>query len=203
MEFRLIYSGRLPAETDKPRPEAKHAIRKHFSPQILNLWSEHPLLSWRGGFGEAGTERAIIEMDEIANKFKQISRSNHIWKFLPLIRREDFVSCELDILFLRRGGPGGLIKRGSGGGDLDNRIKVLFDALRIPDASQEVDDREQQSDEDPLYCLLENDELIDRFRVTTDRLLTPLGTDHINDVHIVIHVKTQVLNFKRADVSLW
>jgi hypothetical protein len=43
---------------------------------------------------------------------------------------EDDTSCSIDILFLHRDAPGRIVRSG---GDIDNRIKVLFDALRVPD----------------------------------------------------------------------
>jgi hypothetical protein len=112
------------------------------------------------------------------------------YRFLPLVRSKLGVICSLDILFLRRDEPGDLI---SGGGDIDNRIKVLFDALRVP-AENEVRGI-PGADEDPLLCLLEDDKLISEVNVVTDRLLTPMeGTDHINDVHLIIRVTTVVVN---------
>ena len=41
------------------------------------------------------------------------------------------------------------------GGDVDNRVKVLFDALRITAAKCEMEDYPNPSaDEDPFFCLL-------------------------------------------------
>lgn len=95
--------------------------------------------------------------------------------------------CSLDILFLRRDEPGSLIESG---GDIDNRIKVLFDALRMP-TDNEIRGFTPEQDEVPFLCLLEDDVLIAEFKVTTDRLLTPTGSGHPNsDVQLVIHVKT-------------
>ena len=46
------------------------------------------------------------------------------YRFVPLVREENGFSCSLDITFLRRDNVGSLIRNG---GDIDNRIKVLFD----------------------------------------------------------------------------
>lgn len=47
-----------------------------------------------------------------------------------------------------------------------------------------------ESDEDPFYCLLEDDKLITSISVTTDRLILPLaGPEHTNHVMLVIHVR--------------
>ena len=46
-----------------------------------------------------------------------------------------------------------------------------------------------ETDENPFYCLLDDDCLITNVSVTTDRLLTPKeGTEKINDVMLIIHV---------------
>lgn len=84
------------------------------------------------------------------------------------------------------------------GGDVDNRIKTLFDALRMPDA--DVADNYPQSF-DPLYCLLESDTLISGFDVDTGRLLMP-QTVRANEVHLVIEVTVRVLKLGSWNVCL-
>jgi len=47
------------------------------------------------------------------------------------------------------------------------------------------------SDEDPFFCLLEDDKLISKVQVETNWLLTPPAPgDHINDVHLIVRAKT-------------
>jgi len=109
------------------------------------------------------------------------------------------VACALDILFLRREGPGSLIRSG---GDIDNRLKVLFDALRMPQTCDEVCGDSPTPDEDPFFCLLEDDKLISKVAVETNWLLTPLAdNEHINDVHLVIRVKTIVTGSYRYETA--
>jgi threonine synthase len=77
------------------------------------------------------------------------------------------------------------------GGDIDNRIKVLFDALRMPKIGEFDAETPPAPDEAPFFCLLQDDSLITEIKVTTDRLLTPLQTEEdSDDVHLVIHVRT-------------
>ncbi|HKS73719.1 MAG TPA: hypothetical protein VJQ82_11025, partial [Terriglobales bacterium] len=46
-----------------------------------------------------------------------------------------------------------------------------------------------QDDEDPFFCLLQNDDVITEVNITTDRLLRPLqGEEHIHDVVLIIRV---------------
>ncbi len=76
-------------------------------------------------------------------------------------------------------------------GDIDNRLKTLFDALRIPQNEGELP-KESAPDisEDPFFCLLEDDMLITSVSVKTDRLLTPVKNQA--EVQLVIQVKTQL-----------
>jgi hypothetical protein len=50
-------------------------------------------------------------------------------KIAPLIFKQTDLLGELDITFIRQQQPGQLVKQG---GDIDIRIKMLFDALRDP-----------------------------------------------------------------------
>src|SRR3989442_17286 len=128
-----------------------------------------------------------------ATKFHRCGRN-----YLPLSNNSG-VACGLDILFLRRDQPGNLIQSG---GDIDNRIKVLFDALRMPQNCDEVDGPPEQ-DDNPFFCLLEDDRLIIDVKVTTDTLLTPMASDeHVNDVHLVIHVQT-ILLVHMNEAHMW
>ena len=107
-------------------------------------------------------------------------------RFVPLISKRGGFTCALDILFLRRDNPGYVI---SSGGDIDNRIKVLFDGLRMPSVVTELGGLPLDVDENPFYCLLEDDNLITQVSVTTDRLLTPQDSDErLHDVFLIIHV---------------
>jgi hypothetical protein len=95
------------------------------------------------------------------------NKNGDVYKCLYLIGEGHGLSCSLDVLFLRRDCPGGLVKHG---GDIDNRIKVLFDALRVP-ATSELPDVSPSDDENPFYCVVQDDKYIDKLTLTTDRLL--------------------------------
>src|SRR6202021_954972 len=86
-------------------------------------------------------------------------------RFVPLITEELCFRCSLDILFLRPEESGMVIR----GGDLDNRLKTLFDALRVPKNVDETGGL--SSSEDPTYCLLEDDSLISEVRFNPDEFL--------------------------------
>jgi hypothetical protein len=64
--------------------------------------------------------------------------------------------------------------------DVDNRLKTLFDALRMPDSPEELGAGTEQgkvspdADEDPFYVLLQDDREITHVSVMTDTLLEPV-----------------------------
>ena len=116
--------------------------------------------------------------------------TNGAFRFLPLITKDLDLVCTLEILILRRENPGDLVKTG---GDIDNRIKTLFDALRVPHGLDEIPTGVLPlQGEDPFYCLLEDDSLIVDFKVSTDRLLAPPppGEPDTN-VHVLLSVRVK------------
>jgi hypothetical protein len=77
-------------------------------------------------------------------------------------------------------------------GDLDNRLKTLIDTLRKPHNANELVGNEMPPvDEDPFYCLLEDDDLVTGLGVETDMLRGPLsnGSNDFSDVKLVISVE--------------
>jgi hypothetical protein len=126
------------------------------------------------------------------------------YRFVPLVNNRYGLACSLDILFLRRDDPGNVIEDSDSGGDVDNRIKVLFDGLRVPKYTSECEGMPPEEGENPFFCLLESDNLITDINITTDRLLTPMEQDEqIHDVHLVLHVTTKVVNAQRAWPDFW
>jgi len=186
MEFRLIYRGPLPAQgagTGGSRVQEKHAIRRQLHVQMREVWHGHPHLN-------PYVHEDSPNFTHLGSKFEYSG-----YLFLPLVSRERGIGCSLDILFLRRDGPGNLI---ASGGDIDNRMKVLFDALSIPNQEQVKNVLPQQG-ERPFFCVLEDDALITDVRITTDRLLLPLESDeHVHDVHLILHVKTKIVDDRIA-----
>lgn len=111
------------------------------------------------------------------------------FRCFALVREKLDLVCDLDILFLRRDKPGHLI---TSGGDLDNRIKVLFDALKIPQDDGEPAWGTESGEREVLFCLTEDDALITGFRVTTDRLLEPpMAESEKNNVRLIVNVEVK------------
>jgi hypothetical protein len=167
----------------------KHAIRREFHKQLKNYWTIHPELQERHNSelsGQPGFLSNEIPNYQIGDKY-----------FLPLLTERRGLACALDILFLRRDAPGKVV---TNGGDIDNRLKTLFDALRVPQDSGEIPTGwKPDMSEFPLYCLLDDDGIITTVSVTTDRLLTPLENEEsLNDVMLVIQVNAIITDFTRA-----
>jgi hypothetical protein len=176
MEFRLFYEGPLKTNGDA---KSKHAIRKVFHRQLKRLWEQHDLL-------KLASERRVdfVEGSVVNILARQFDRCG--FKFVPLVNKKFELICSLDILFLRRSKPGEIIDHG---GDLDNRMKTLFDALKVPPDCNGISGA-PDADESPFFCLLEDDALISALSITTDRLLMPPGEGHQrHNVVLVVHVK--------------
>jgi hypothetical protein len=190
VNFRLTYSGPLKAasQSDNRRKE-KHAIRCALSRQMSQLLNHRDAL-----IHEFKEERAMESIDAMMRTYNR-------GPFLcfPIVREELHLVCDLDILFLRRDKPGSLI---SGGGDLDNRIKVLFDALRVPQDDNEVRGFEIDNTNAVLVCLTADDRLITGFRVTTDMLLEPAPSElEQNNVQLVIEVEIKATKLTERNMK--
>jgi hypothetical protein len=190
----------------------KHEIRLELHPQLKRLWKTNSGLSkfaqfmaqywaekypdwWRelrpgpDGIPSNWTEEELFEtgMRYLAAKWDRSGRG-----YIPVVAEEMNIRCSLDILFLRPEEAGMIIK----GGDLDNRMKTLFDALRVPINLAEAGGEKGNEGDEPIYCLLEDDRLISEVRIVTDQLLMlPHSKEfHANDVFLVIDVKLTTPN---------
>ena len=117
------------------------------------------------------------------------------YNFVPLITADACRRCSLDILFLRPEEGQNILQ----GGDIDGRIKTIFDALRLPSSLREVASQSPTEGEDPFFVLLEDDSLISEIRVVTDQLLLLPKEREVrpNDAHLVIHVSFEPKTYER------
>jgi hypothetical protein len=196
VEFRLLYTGELPPNGSAAE---KQRVRSYFHPQLKKLWSLNPSLldyaATRGQISPAQAEKPTENVDELAVLGMEYLASNHEefgFNFLPLVEKEYCVSCSLDILFLRKGGQGNLVTNG----DLDARIKTLFDALQKPQQKNECGGAVPTEDENPFFVLLQNDKLVSELKITTDQLLDYSGRFLPNSsAHLVIGVKLTPMHY--------
>lgn len=152
------------------------------------LWEQKPLSEFKG---RLLSERAS---GDDWSSLRKVSS----FVFAPLATEETRQIVELDIVFLRPEEPGSLITQG---GDIDNRLKTLFDALRMPKNDAELPKGDMpRANEDPFFCLLEDDNLITRVNVRTDRLLDQEAGK--NSVLLVIHVRTKLTETRLGNLGL-
>jgi hypothetical protein len=174
MEFRLIYQGRLKANGGH---QEKQEIRRFFHPQLKALWQQKPLSDYRNQLPGGG-------YDDTSPFIRRLSG----FTLIPLVIEAAELVAELDITLLRPEPPGSVITQG---GDIDNRLKTLLDALRNPKNEGELPKGDgPRPEENPFFCLLEDDNLITHLSVKTDRLLLPVT--HQLDVVAILHVQTKV-----------
>jgi hypothetical protein len=173
MQFTLTYSGELRANA---RPDHKHELRKAFHSQLQVLWNQVPLSDYQHWYNPT-SKKTTIDLNRRVGPFR----------FVPLISPDLHLVCELQISMLKPEPPGAIVTQG---GDIDNRLKTLFDALRFPKVVDELPSNPAVGpDQDPFFCLLEDDALITGISVKTDRLLRPLQST--SEVHLDIQVSTR------------
>lgn len=194
MQFRLLYSGNQ--LTSNGSPAEKHGVRREFHGQLKRLWAARPrlhdLARVYGGISLRDIGRNEFTDEEATNAY--FARLGGAYErggfyFVPLVEESLHLNVSLDILFLRPDDHP-LIQQG---GDLDNRLKTLFDSLRVPDSTSGLGGQ-PEPDEDPFFVLLQDDRLITEFRVSTDTLLLlprQRGFDP-KDAFLVIDVKLTI-----------
>ena len=175
MEFRLVYRGKLKGNGNV---DEKHRIRQALHPQLATLWKQKPLTDYHDLLPGGKNENRSPFLRPLGG-----------FTFIPLVVSVADLIAEIDITFLRPEAPGSFVS--SGGGDIDNRIKTLLDALRVPQNATELPrDAAPSETENPFFCLLEDDCLITHLSVTTDRLLET--AQHQLDVILMLHVRVKV-----------
>ena len=197
MQFRLTYEGiLLGASRDHKRADHKHEIRMKFHPQLKRQWAVHQWLVQLSGLKYPNHATAIsgqqltnpawamhpTYMDHLGDNYQSHNR-----KWAPLIGEDMGLTCAVDILFLRPGARGGVLNVG----DIDGRLKTLFDALAIPKSGSGLPGAEA---EQPIHVLLSDDRHISHASVETDELLEPTAPGiGLNDSRVIITVNIKPL----------
>lgn len=173
MRLMLHYRGALRANGS---PTHKHELRQHFHAQLKTLWNQKPL-----------SEQPDLLKPKKRDGDYSLLRPMGAFTFVPLITAEMDVVAELSIMLLRIEPPGGLITKG---GDLDNRLKTLFDALTIPRHQNALPPGvKPEDDQTPFYCLLEDDNLVVTVSVRTEQLLEPVGDSSLIEASIFVQTR--------------
>lgn len=202
MQFRLTYEGPLkPSGNNTKNAAHKHEIRKAFHPQLKNLWASNLNLFSVAEMpyslispSRQGPEKPGSFMDHLASNYPLKE-----YRFVPLVTELLSLWCGLDILFLRPSSPGNVFHAG----DIDNRIKTLFDALKRPSQLSDLGPSyvPPTPSENPFFVLLEDDSLMAKLTVETDTMLEPLigGIPNEFDARLIVTVTlrpsvTSILN---------
>jgi hypothetical protein len=159
LEFRLIYQGILKSNGNG---KDKQAIRRYLHRQLVEVWKAKSPLKERltDGYSDGDMVRPP------GSRAEDMMRTSGSKRYLPIVLEELHLTCAIDVLLLSHS-PTGLVKSG----DLDNRMKTLLDALCVPTPDNQ--NSPAIGDENPLYCVLEDDKLISELRVVGDFLFAP------------------------------
>ena len=183
MQFNLLYSGPLHSTGNRGGAvDEKFAIRRTVHAQLSRLWSTNPnlmrmadMIGRRDYAEEINREHipdppALQVSDAIMRGLTTMGRnwSRHGFNYVPLVTADLCLRCALDILFLRVEERDYVLR----GGDIDGRLKTLFDGLRMAREANELPaGTVQGGDEDPMFVLLENDDLISEVNIDAGQLL--------------------------------
>jgi hypothetical protein len=173
MNIVLHYRGLLKANGNAAH---KQQIRAHFHKQLQALWQQPPLDQLRvAAFyptrSDPGHDYKTLMLLAQGIQMPSLVVAVGNIQFVPLVSTKLNAVAELDITLLRPEPAGRIL---ASGGDIDNRIKTLLDALKIPDANQVKAVTDSQTVDQPFLCLLEDDGLVVRLSVLTEQLLEPV-----------------------------
>ena len=214
MQFRLYYDGPLYSAQGDPldgqidkKAKHKHSLRQAFDTQLRHFWQSHPFLKTSKSGRQILGELSLLEAYKDGKEgrapedfflWENIAERHEICgqKFVPLVCEEFSLLCDLDILMLRSDKPGGVLHSR----DIDNRLKVLFDALRMPKNGNELIEKGAGAADEPMYVLLQDDSLISSVSVETDEVLAPPNNDD-SYVRLTVTVNLRPYNVNLFNLS--
>lgn len=173
MEFCLYYQGKLKS---RDGAAGKHAIRQSLHSQLKSL-------------SQSDTFRLVFEPDWDGKRAAKeppmfVERGGKRYWFFVSEHLATYANLSLTLLV-----PHETTRIIHNGGDLDNRVKTLFDALRVPAADSEIPASDTFDYRDGMYCLLQDDKLINRVTLKSYQDHSPVEADH---VRCIIEVETKI-----------
>lgn len=193
MEFTLHYRGPLkPVTKSNNRRDHKHEIRAHFHKQLKELWALPQL-------AEISAEiRSSLEFDPLKSAGSSMLVKRGAFWFTPLVSQPLSQVASIEMTMLRPEPEGRIFKSG----DIDNRLKTLLDALKVPNDKNALPTGLSPSgDESPFFCLLEDDSLISNIDVKTAHWLEPEVQDS-DEVVLVLRVRTKATRITIGNIAL-
>ena len=147
--------------------------------------------------GASQWEEKIVGEGTIRREVSIIKNLSN-FDFAPLVNEKLNLIAELKVILLRPEPPGSILTQS---GDINNRLKTLFDALKMPDSTSALPNNEEpQEGETPFFCLLEDDNLVSKVSVQTDRLLEPSSKP--SEVEMFIYINTKAIRASWANMGL-
>ncbi len=199
MQFTLKYQGTdlRPAASQKGRLEEKHKIRTCFHEQIKKLWDQDNRLcnlqrekfqapTLKDGRFDLPRPLSPAELNPLSAFFYRHPVRNLL--FIPLVTDPMEAHCHISVRLGRPMKPGSIVY---GGGDLDSRLRTLFDALRMPRNESELPDDAGPigGSNQEIFCLLSDDSLITRLSIESYQLLGNYPSDHYVDADIEVQIR--------------
>ena len=178
MRFTLSYKGVIPT---KEYNKLKHDIRLEFDKQLMNLLKIPPLKKHPEWF----------KMPYPEELYKKVGNNDFI--HLVTNKLNMFVNLKIQIYSKYRNRS---FK------DIDNKLKIIFDALQVPREKKNIPSSwNSKLNDRPILCLLSDDRLIYSLKVDTDYILDTnlLKTEELF-VIIKVEIKSNVFNSKFADL---
>ena len=190
MEFTLKYEGIIPTTSSREsRLVEKQQIRLEFHEQLRQLWSTHSRLR---DINPKELQQPILKANRFDVNRPIVGGKDFFYRyavggfeFVPLVNTPQEVHCHLAIRLHARTGPGDIVFYG---GDLDNRLKTIFDALRMPTGLAELPEM-SPTEGQTVFCLLEDDRLITRLSIETFRLLKNVADNSYVEMDIDVTVR--------------
>ena len=179
MEFTLYYRGPLKAATGKNRrKDHKHDLRKHFHKQLKVLWDLPQFEDSKDLLDPGPASKGEIRLRQPVGPFE----------FAPMISTRLFLVASIEMTMLRPEPEGAIFTRS---GDIDNRLKTLMDALKLPNDEAALPDGASPSpDQSPFLCLLEDDSLISGIDIKTAHWLES-EVQKTDEVVLTLRVRTK------------
>ena len=189
MEFTLHYHGPLKAASQRnKRKDHKHDLRKHFHRQLKTLWDTPRLHPHKRFLRQTAPAEGTWALLQSVGRFE----------FAPLVCKELRLVAGVEIVMLRPE-PEGRIFVASG--DIDNRLKTLLDALKMPnEVAMLPSSATPLPDESPFFCLLEDDALITNIDIKTAHWLEPAVQDP-DEVVLLIRVRTSATDVVMGNLA--
>jgi hypothetical protein len=163
--------------------EAVWDIRRAFDSQLSKLWGKEPfgiLKDWEDSNFSAGAPNFL--------------RKSNGQTFVPFYGRDVGIGVKLEITLLT-GMPSQ--KRVLEAGDLDNRIKRLIDALRVPKGHGEMS--ANLVPDSRWYCLIEDDNVVTEIKAN---LGTYLASDDASEAFAFIKIRPSALRVTTSNLEM-